>query len=302
MKLKVHVRTVDTPITPYLRWVGGKQKLVRELERRMPRAYRDYYEPFAGSAALFLALPADHFVPGRVFELGDINEHLMRTYTTLVHAHESVSRRLAVYGCAHGERHYARMRDRWNLWHGRRPGRHLDLKRESARRAWHRIDDAAAFIYLNRACFNGLYRVNKYGEYNVPMGNIANPKIWDPDHLRRVSERFAKAILVHRSAFFVDAGKDDFVYFDPPYVPTSITASFTSYDPSGFGLQQQEDLARTVRRLVDKGAKVMVSNSATPLVKKLYKGFRFHRITRAGTVSSNPNKRERVSELIITTY
>ena len=160
---------------------------------------------------------------------------------------------------------------------------------------------AARFIYLNRTCFNGLYRVNKKGMFNVPFGAYTNPTICDEENLRAVSEalRGTKIISANFEATLETAKRGDVVYCDPPYLPVSITANFTTYTVGGFGLVDQTRLRDVAKALDARGVHVLLSNSDTPLVRKLYKGFRIEEVQAPRRVNSKAGKRGNVGELLI---
>lgn len=262
-----------------MKWAGGKSRLVPELVARMPAAYGRYYEPFAGSAALYLYCEPEHAV------LGDTHPDLMNLYRQIGRCVRDVVRELTRLAARHSSAHYDDVRSRWNAAACREgPG-------------W-----AAAFLYLNKTCFNGLWRVNSRGDFNVPMGRHANLKIADEAALRATSRTFRQAIC--RTSDFeatvADARAGDFVYFDPPYLPRSQTSKFAAYTPQGFGEAQHRELAALVRRLVEKGVYVMVSNSDTLLAHELYSGLSIETVQRSGTMNSDPSKRQPVSELIVT--
>ncbi|HEY4242475.1 MAG TPA: DNA adenine methylase [Kofleriaceae bacterium] len=268
--------------TPIIKWVGGKTKLLPELLARMPDAasVRRYYEPFAGGAALFFRV-----APARSV-LSDSNEDLIGLYRTVASDPGGVIRRLAQHRANHSEAHYYDMRARWN---------DDDVR-------WPAPDRAAAFIYLNKTCFNGLWRVNRSGDFNVPIGRYVDPPICVPEALHAASSLLAGADLRcgdYRAAV-ADAGKGDFVYFDPPYDPVTPTASFTSYTAGAFGPDDQRALAELARSLAARGCRVMLSNSDTPFVRSLYKGFAVDRVKCARAINSNAAKRGDVDEVIAT--
>lgn len=266
---------------PIIKWPGGKTRLLPELIARMPARFNRYYEPFLGGAALFLHVRPENAI------LSDLNADLINVYRELANHSDDVVRKLELYASSHSKAYYYSMRTAWNLpdaWGVDVSGR------------------AALFIYLNKTCFNGLWRVNAAGEFNVPMGDYENPKILDAEALLQAGKVFTKATLtVSDFKFSVQsAGSGDFVYFDPPYIPTSPSSGFTAYNPGGFGKAHHEDLATLARMLVKRGSFVMLSNSDTPLAHDLYKGFKIDKVSRAGTINSDKTKRGRVGELIIT--
>lgn len=265
--------------TPILKWAGSKRRLVPELLARMPKKYGRYYEPFAGGAALFFALSPDRAT------LGDINTDLVSVYKAVATEPAAVVRGLRRHAAAHTARHYYDLRDRWRR-----------------RASWSSARRASAFIYFNRTCFNGLWRVNRAGDFNVPMGRYDNPTICEPENLKAAYAALQSAEL--KSGDFrstiADAERGDVVYFDPPYVPVSRTANFTSYSSGGFSLDDQRSLADTARELVARGIHVIVSNSDTPMVRKLYVGFRLDTVKVARSINSDVSGRGEIAELIIT--
>jgi DNA adenine methylase len=265
--------------TPIIKWVGGKTKLLDELVARAPARFGHYFEPFAGGAALFFRL-----APPRA-TIADSSAHLITLYTVVRDDVEELIRKLRRHRAAHDETYYYAMRDRWNS------GRFKT-----------RVAQAAAFLYFNRTCFNGLWRVNRAGAFNVPMGRYTDPAICDPAALRAAHVALARVGL-RRDDYrnvVANAARGDFVYLDPPYDPVTTTANFTSYTADAFDRDDQRALADTARDLVARGVYVMASNSDTPLVRKLYRGFQIDRVKVARSINSDAKKRGRVAELIIT--
>lgn len=264
---------------PIVKWVGGKTRLLPELLARMPAQFNRYYEPFAGGAALFFRVGPTRAV------LNDFNRDLVNLYLNVGTKVDDVIRRLEVHRKLHNEDHYYAMRTRWN----------------DTSVSWTDLDRAAAFVYLNKTCFNGLWRVNRSGGFNVPMGAYKDPPICNTDSLRAASHVLARAELRH--GHYRDAVKGaragDFLYFDPPYDPVTTTANFTGYTAGSFGPDDQRELAELARKLVARGCKVMLSNSDTPFIRSLYKGFRVDRVRCARAINSNAAKRGDVDEVII---
>ncbi len=270
----------DPIASPVIKWVGGKTKLLSELIARLPERFNRYYEPFIGGAALFFRLAPRKAV------LADTNADLIALYSAIAADADAVIRRLQYHRTAHDEKHYYAMREKWNQFHA----------------TWSDAERAAAFIYLNKTCFNGLWRVNRSGGFNVPMGRYTDPPICVPDTLRA-----AQAVLVHaelRHADYQtsvkDAARGDFLYFDPPYDPLTPTASFVSYSADGFGPDDQQELGETARKLVARGCQVMLSNSDTTFIRSIYKGFQIDRVKCSRAINSNAAKRGDVDEVIIT--
>jgi DNA adenine methylase len=264
---------------PVVKWAGGKSRLLPELFARLPPRWGRYFEPFGGGAALFFALAPERGV------LGDANADLVRMYRALATDADAVIRKLRSHARAHSADYYYGARARWN-----------------ARRAsWAPATGAAAFIYLNKTCYNGLWRVNRAGGFNVPFGRYTNPPICVPDALlaaHRVLQRAELRCGDYR-ATVEDAERDDLIYLDPPYEPVTATASFTSYTAHAFGRDDQRALAETARRLVARGCHVVLSNSDTPFIRELYAGFQLDTVRCSRSINSSADRRGEVSELII---
>ena len=272
-----------SPATPFLKWVGGKGKLRHALSALLPPgvALLRHVEPFVGGGALFFAR-----APERAL-LCDINPDLIGTYEAVrddVHAVLAELRRLSR---KHDEKSFYAQRKRYN---------------ERAHKS--RAERAAQFIYLNKTCFNGLYRVNRRGEFNVPMGRYANPNIADAETLLAASERLRSAEL--RCAPFEtllsEARPGDFVYLDPPYEPVSRTANFTSYAQDGFSQQKQTQLRDVFRELDRRGAKLMLSNSDVPFIRDLYRGYNIEQVMAPRAVSCDAKARGPVREVVVRNY
>ncbi len=262
---------------PFLKWAGGKGRLLEQLRPLLPARFARYFEPFAGGAALFFDLRPEHA------ELTDINSELIDCYRAVRDKVEPVIGALKRH--RYDETHYYRVRaiDPASL---ARPER------------------AARTIYLNKTGYNGLYRVNRSGKFNVPMGRYTNPRVCDADNLRACSAAL-KGVEVQVRDFETQVARaraGDFVYFDPPYVPVSDTADFTSYAPGGFGLDGQRRLAALFASLARRGVHVVLSNSDTPLVRELYRGFRIARVLAARNINSRGALRGKVGEVVVTSF
>jgi DNA adenine methylase len=261
---------------PIVKWAGGKTGLLPELLTRVPERYASFYEPFAGGAALSLALIARAQNASQRFVVGDANADLIATYAAIVDDVEAVIDPLTWLGHEHSESHYYAIRDAFN-------GDSLDP-----------INRAAAFLYLNRACFNGLWRVNRAGNFNVPIGSYETVS-FDSDNLRAAALALSRAEL--RSDDYRDtvrdAGEGDFVYLDPPYDET-----FNAYTTES--TFDQRALAATVHELVALGCHVLVSNSDTPLIRELYADFDIEKVTGSRSINADGEGRGDVAELLIT--
>jgi DNA adenine methylase len=274
---------------PIVRWAGGKGQLVPTLMQHLPVAgFRHYVEPFAGGAALFFAL-----APRQGAIVGDLNVDLMELYGALAHDAEAVIRSLDAHVADHArdaERHFYFMRDLWND--------------DAVEMGIH--ERAALLLYLNRASFNGLYRVNHAGKLNVPIGRDAAgaPKrvVTDPDRLRAAAALLARARLVagDYTATMAMAQPGDCCFCDCPY-----DAAFTSYTPGGFDLDDQANLEINARKLAQRGVHVMLSHPDTATVREIYRApaiWRISEVTASRSIAADGRKRARARELIVTSY
>ena len=287
------MKEVIQPPKPFLRWAGGKRQLLPHLFKVMSpwdfspegqRTYAMYYEPFVGGGALFFAMRAMGWKGPAV--LGDANGYLMMTYRAIRDEAPSTIAALRVMAAEYdrrGEEYYYRQR-------------HVGFHSGGGPVV------AARFILLNKTGFNGLWRVNKAGEYNVPHGKRKSPPvIYDAKGLYEASEALKNTRL--ESCDFekltANASKGDLVYFDPPYPPVSHTSDFTTYTADGFSWSEHVRLAAVARRLKRRGVRVIVSNAATPAVEKLYEGFCITRVEARRNINSKGNRRGPVREFII---
>ncbi len=271
---------------PFLKWAGGKGNLLPELIPRVEaaRPFSRYHEPFVGGGALFFELHRCGWLGDSPPVLSDSNINLIKTYQGLQQDAEAVIERLEYHAARHDKDYYYAVR-------AEQPE---DLAAHSAR-----------IIYLNRTCYNGLYRENSRGRFNVPMGRYTNPTICSPDNLRAVAKALRAAELQCEpfTAVLERAQPGDFVYCDPPYNPVSKTASFTAYTKGGFGEDAQRALAETVAALKDKGVRVLVSNSKTPLIEAIYRVCgTIETVYAARAVNSNAARRGKAAEVLVRTY
>ena len=277
----------DAEIFPFLKWAGGKGRLLPELERRFPKSFSVYHEPFLGAGAVFFRL-VQGLKPARCW-LGDLNADLILAFQTVRDHTPRLIRELTALREAHSKTSYYRARDEYN-----ERGRDGDGVRR-----------AALLIYLNKTGFNGLYRVNSRGEFNVPFGRYVKPSIFDPRALQATAALLRKAEIADEDFGSVldRAQRDDFVYFDPPYDTLSRSASFTAYGSGGFGPDEQERLAEIFAKLARRKVRVMLSNHDTPLVRKLYEGFHIDAVSMQRLINSNPSLRSNVvGEVIVRSY
>jgi DNA adenine methylase len=271
---------------PFIKWAGGKTRVLPELRARLPQEWNRYFEPFVGGGSFFFSLEGA-CAYGAV--LNDLNEALIATYRAVAKDADAVVVQLEMHKAAHAvDTYYYTVRDAWNRGY---------YANEPARLA-------AAFIYLNKTGFNGLWRVNRAGEHNVPRGDYVNPSVYDVGELREASRALQRVDLragEYRAAT-VEAEDGDFAYFDPPYDPVSETSNFTAYTKDAFGKEQQQQLADHARELRDRGVHVMLSNNDTPYIRALYEGFHVDTVQVGRAINSKGAKRGKVPEVIITSY
>lgn len=265
--------------TPFLKWAGSKRFLADEILRRLPAKIGTYYEPFVGGGAVFFALAAEGRFKQAV--IGDANGELMTLYSVIRESPSNLMTFLAV-GHAQNEKSYYKIR-------AQDPNTLTPLAR------------AARTLYLNKVGFNGLYRVNKKGGFNVPWGKQEGRALFDADNILACSKALAEVTLTWLDFGMTigTAGRRDAVYFDSPYVPVSTTANFTTYTAGGFGLADQTRLRDVAKALDARGVRVLLSNADTPLVRKLYRGFKIERVEAPRRVNSKGTKRGNVGELLI---
>jgi DNA adenine methylase len=284
---------IEAPVAarPFIKWAGGKGQLLQELSQRLPRHFKRYHEPFVGGGALFFYLHNT----GRLRHgatLSDYNRELILCYEVIRDDVEALIAALKQH-----QRH--RLKSEYFL-QIRAWDRQPDFEQRSA------VDRAARAIFINRTCYNGLYRLNKRGQFNAPFGYYKNPLICDPDNLRVVSKalRGVELRVEDFEAVTKRAEPGDLVYFDPPYVPVSATASFTHYTGQTFGPDDQRRLADLFDTLMARGVYVMLSNSHTPLSRELYAA---HAVSTSVVLASRKincdgRKRGEVEELIVCGY
>ena len=272
-------------MTPILKWAGGKTQLLEHIIQNMPTEYNNYYEPFLGGASVLFAIS-----PERAF-VNDLNKQLVNLYTQLKFSVDSVItmvNELDATPCS--KEYYYAIRDLYNI-----------KIRDSI------FDDecAALMIWVNKHCFNGLYRVNSKGLFNVPYNNKVYGSSIDESNLRTISKYLKSANVAISCLDFAEAcvnvSSGDFVYFDSPYAPQSVTASFTDYTMGGFALEDHERLAALFRQLDSRGAKVMLSNNDVPLVRSLYQGYNIQSIGVRRMINRDADKRTG-QEALVTNY
>ena len=271
---------------PFVKWAGGKRQIIDKLKEYVPENFNTYYEPFIGGGALLFELSPKKAV------INDSNVELMNVYNCLCNE-EKFKKMCSVlnhYEKMHSEEFYYEIR-----------------KKDKNKNMYNKLSDytkAARTIYLNKACFNGLYRVNSKNEFNVPFGKKIKVNTYEGANLITVSNYLTlndiKILNIDFEQAVKDAKENDFVYFDPPY--DSDTHTFNSYTEDGFGKEEQKRLAKVFKELDKKGVYVMLSNHNTGLVNELYKGYNMHKIEAKRNINSKGDKRGKVEELIITNY
>jgi len=293
---------------PFLKWVGGKRRLLPTLSALLPEGVERmrHVEPFVGGGALFFSRSVRHAL------LADINEDLIRTYIAVRDEPERVFHHLVHLSREHSRECYYAVRERFNA--RSLPGGEVltnpgvddpDLRtyfeslvpETSAERAAH-------FIYLNKTGFNGLYRVNRQGHFNVPMGRYAKPNIADAVTLFSASAALRLVDIRHMSfeSLRLEARPGDFIYFDPPYEPVSRTANFTAYTQGGFAQADQQRLHDVFCALDRRGAKLMLSNSDVPFIRDLYQGFQIDEVIAPRAVSGCVTGRGSAREVVVRNY
>jgi DNA adenine methylase len=273
----VQVRDLVAPrVKPVLKWAGGKQWLSPAAPHLLPKEFSgNYFEPFLGGGAMFFAIE-----PGRA-TLSDTNDALIGAYQALSNDTNGVVRLLRRY--PHNEQFYYRIRSR--------------LPR-TARSA------AAKLIYLNRTCWNGLYRVNRQGQFNTPFGKFKNPTICDRDRLHQAARllRRARLFVADFERAVEDAREGDFVYFDPPYITGHQGNGFLKYNACLFSWDDQTRLARCAIDLASSGVYVLVSNAEHKAVVGLYRGFQHYSVTRRSLIGGSQSSRGQVDEALLSSY
>lgn len=264
---------------PFLKWAGGKNSLLSQFTPLLPPvgSYKRYFEPFLGGGAVFFSLQPEHAY------LTDLNHELIEVYRIV---RDDVERLIEALHRHYNDHDYFYRVRAWSP---------ADLSP---------VERAARFIFLNRTCYNGLYRVNRAGQFNVPFGRYANPTICDEPTLRTASAALQNAHLAEldfeRATEHAQQG--DLIYFDPPYHPLSLTSSFTSYTSSGFAAAEQMRLAELFCALDKRGCYLMLSNSTAPLIRRLYDGFHVHEVDARRAINSNGDGRGVIKEYLITNF
>lgn len=273
----------DNLVSPILKWVGGKRQLLPEIRKYLPEKITTYYEPFVGGGAvLFDILPQKAIV-------NDLNSELINLYQVVKDDVEALIIDLSKH--VNEADYFYKLRS-------------LDREPEFAQLS--SVERASRIFYLNKTCYNGLFRVNQAGEFNTPFGRYKNPNFNNPILLRAVSEYFNKSNIEFRNTDFENAvkgiRKGAFVYFDPPYDPVSDSANFTGYAKDGFDRNEQIRLKRLCDKLDARGIKFLLSNASTEFIHELYKDYKIEVIKAKRAINSKGDARGEVNEVLVRNY
>ncbi|KKL11482.1 hypothetical protein LCGC14_2545390, partial [marine sediment metagenome] len=269
---------VDVP-HPFLKWAGGKRQLIPQMDQYFPKDFNKYIEPFVGGGAIFFYLLPEYAI------LIDINQDLINAYNVIKNYVSQIIESLKKH--KNEKDYYYRIRA-----FDRNPQEFIN---------WSNIEKASRIIYMNRCCFNGLYRVNSKGEFNVPFGKYKNPKFCDKENLNAVNRALKNINIIHDSfqKCLDFAQEGDFIYLDPPYVPISDSANFTSYTKDNFNKEDQIELYNVYKVLDKRGCKVILNNSYSDFIIDLYKDFRIKILKAKRAINSDASKRGAVKEVLI---
>lgn len=267
----------------FIKWAGGKKQLIEQFKPYFPKKIERYFEVFVGGGAvLFYILKT--YKPKYVF-ISDINEELINTYEIIKNDVEDLIKELKKLRQLHSKETYYEIR-------AENPKLLSPLTR------------ASRFIYLNKTCFNGLYRVNSKGGFNVPMGSYKNPSIFSEEDLREISKllKEVKIKVMGFEGIIELTRKGDFIYFDPPYYPLKNKQSFTTYTQGNFLEKEQKQLAEVFKKLDKKDCKIMLSNSDTELIKELYKDYNINFVNANRMINCDGKGRGKIKEVVVTNY
>jgi len=286
MTVKIDIRNQSKSFQPFIKWVGGKRGLLEQILPLLPKNFKDYHEPFLGGGALFFELYSKGLLKDKNIYLSDINAELINAYSVVKNSPYELIDSLKEYKAKHSKEFYYQIRE---------------LDRLDNYNTLSNLEKATRFIYLNKTCFNGLYRVNKKGYFNTPIGSYKNPNIADEYTLLNASKALQNATINVQP--FEDvlnyAKKDDLVYFDPPYYPLNETSNFTSYDSNCFLEDKQRELYQVFSKLSKDGVNVVLSNSDTVFIKELYKNFDINIVNANRFINSKSSGRGKINEVLI---
>jgi len=271
---------------PFIKWVGGKRGLLSQLLQKFPLEFENFHEPFLGGGAVFFELYSQGYLKGKKVYLSDINSELINAYKVVQQNPYELIEALEAYSVHHSKEFYYQVRE---------------LDRQEEFKNLSDLKRATRFIYLNKTCFNGLYRVNKKGYFNTPIGSYKNPNIADKEVILNASEALQNAIIKNKpfSNVLQNAKENDFVYFDPPYYPLTTTANFTAYDANSFLEDKQFELFEVFEKLHYIGVKVVHSNSDTEFIKELYQNYDINIVNANRFINSKSSGRGKINEVLI---
>ena len=278
-------------VKPFLKWAGGKRQIIHEIEKYLPDSFNNYFEPFLGGGALFFHLTSQNSLFEKQVVLSDYNSELINLYKVIKYEVDQLIEELEKHFNSHSEGYYYQVRN-------------LDRVDSTISYALSNVEKAARMIYLNRTCFNGLYRLNKKGQFNVPIGKSINLNLVNYfENLKSVRIALSDVDLYCKDfgQIIYYAEKNDFIYFDPPYLNYDDKQSF-SYISSGFNLKDHERLSELFNKLNNLGCFCMMSNSDIPVICDLYKNMSIHKIKAKRMINVDMTKRGFVNEVIITNY
>jgi len=271
-------------VKPILKWAGGKRKLLPELMQRVPEEYNCYYEPFVGGGSLLFQLLPEKAV------INDANTELVNLYQVIKNNPHALIEDMKKH--KNNEEYFYTIRK-------------MDRDDETFSKLSD-VEKASRILYLNKTCYNGLFRMNRSHHFNSPFGRYKNPKILDEETILGISDYFNKSSIEIMTADFEvslkKATKTDFVYLDPPYDPVSETANFTTYDGNEFGKSEQIRLKKCCDALDKRGVKFLESNSATDFILEQYQGYHIDHVLMPRMINSNAKKRGKVEEVLIRNY
>jgi len=288
MSINISIKN-NTKYQPFVKWVGGKRGLLSQILPLFPKKFNNYFEPFVGGGAVFFELFSQGVLSDKSIYLFDINKELINTYNVIKDNPEKLIDKLKNFTKNHSKEFYYQVRE----WDRKDNFNDIDP-----------VTKAARFIYLNKTCFNGLYRVNKKGYFNTPMGSYKNPNICDTQTI--LANSFALKNTHIQNSSFEDvinfAQKGDLVYLDPPYYPLNKTSNFTSYNEFEFLENEQQKLFDVLYHLDKKGCLVVQSNSDTKFIKDLYKNYDIKIVNANRFINSKSNGRGKISEVLIRNF
>lgn len=283
-RLKDFQEKTGTKNLTFVKWAGGKLQLVEQISNYLPKKIERYFEPFVGGGAMFFYI-IQKYKPSYAY-ISDVNKELIITYVQIRDNVDELIRLLEEHRENHSKEYFYEIRS-------------LDVDNLKD------IEISARFIYLNKSCFNGLYRVNSKGKFNVPIGSYKNPSVFNEETLRKISKLLnecnVEIQLADYSKILNKVKGNDFVYLDPPYYPLK-KSSFTSYNKNCFLEEEQKKLKEFYDKLDEKGVLVLKSNSDTDFIKKIYKGYKLEVVRARRNINSKGDGRGEINELLIKNY